>query len=36
MKVESPIPFTCITDEVCRTTNERHILVDGELQTISA
>ncbi len=36
MKVESPIPFTAVADEVCRTTNERHIMVDGELQSISA
>lgn len=35
MKVESPIPFTAISDEVCRTTNERYIMVDGELQAIS-
>lgn len=34
-EVRSPIPFTAISDQVCRTNKERVILINWELQTIS-
>lgn len=34
IKVESPIPFTAISDEICRTTSVKNLMVDWELQTL--
>lgn len=33
-EVRSPIPFTAISDQICRTNKERVILINWELQTI--
>lgn len=34
IEVRSPIPFTAISDEICRTNKERTLLINWELQTI--
>lgn len=34
IQVRSPIPFTAISDEICRTTSVKNLMVDWELQTL--
>lgn len=36
IEVRSPIPFQAISDEICRTTNQRSILISWELHNIPA